>query len=126
MAKPGDRRVNNGGARPGAGRPRKPIDLSGYDKVAYESNPDSGRIDLVAFCQSIGYDPVVSMAEMALDDKLSAQIRLAAHKEVAKYIHPALGQIKMEHSGRIEGDLSGKSVEDLRRLADELRSTDGA
>lgn len=29
---------------------------------------------------------------------------------------------KLEHSGKIEGDLSGKSLEELRRLADEYRS----
>jgi hypothetical protein len=65
------------------------------------------------------------MIEIAEDDSLTPALRLSAWKEVAKYIHPILGRVNVEHSGKIEGDLSDKSLEELRRLADGYRGTNG-
>jgi hypothetical protein len=61
------------------------------------------------------------MIEIAGNDDLSPGLRLAAYREVAKYVHPTLGRVNVEHSGKIEGDLSDKSLEELRRLADGYR-----
>jgi hypothetical protein len=44
-----------------------------------------------------GYDPIVAMAEIANDDKNDIEIRLTAHKEVAKYTRPQLKSV--EHTG---------------------------
>ena len=43
-----------------------------------------------------GYDPVTAMAAMANDASLDEPLRLAANKEVAKYVRPQLKAI--EHS----------------------------
>ena len=43
-----------------------------------------------------GYDPVTAMAAMANDKSLDETLRLAANKEVAKYVRPQLKAI--EHS----------------------------
>ena len=43
-----------------------------------------------------GYDPVAAMAAMANDTSLDEPLRLAANKEVAKYVRPQLKAI--EHS----------------------------
>ena len=120
MSKIGDRRKKNGGRRPGAGRPR--LHLSSH---VWVYTPE-GKVDLIEYCKAVGYDPVVSMIEIAEDEDNSATVRLSAHREIAKYIHATLGQIKMEHSGSIQGDLAEKSIEDLKRIADELRSNTGA
>jgi len=65
------------------------------------------------------------MIEIAEDEKLSPALRLSAHREVAKYVHAILGRVNVEHSGKIEGDLSDKSIEELRRLADAYRADEG-
>ena len=113
----GDGRANNGGARNGAGR-----------KPGRRANPwdltDSERVNLLEYCKSIGYDPVVSMAEMAVDEETSPAMRLACNREVAKYVHPTLGRVNVEHSGKISGDLSGKNLEELRRMAESYRKGD--
>ena len=46
------------------------------------------------------YHPVLAMTEIANDKKNAIDIRLIAHKEVAKYVCPQLKAI--EHSGTIE------------------------
>lgn len=102
----------HGGARPNSGPKKRP------DPWALT---EGERIDLVMFCKSIGYDPVVRMAEMAEDPNVPPGMQLACNREVAKYIHPTMTRARVEHSGKIEGDLSGKSVEELRRMADEYR-----
>lgn len=118
MGKIGDRRVNNGGARPGAGRP-----LSRLTHEHWIYTPE-GRVNLVEYCKASGYDPVVAMIEIADDEKLSPAIRLSAHREVSKYVHPTLGRYNVEHSGKIEGDLGAKDLDELRRMADEFRQRD--
>lgn len=102
----------HGGRRPGAGRKpqRNPWDLT-----------DGERVNLLEYCKSIGYDPVVDMADMAVDENTSPAMRLACNREVAKYVHPTLGRYNVEHSGRIEGDLGAKDLDELRRMADEYR-----
>lgn len=99
----------HGGARPNSGPRKRP-------------NPWAltigERIDLAAYCREQGYDPVVRMIEMAEDEETSPAMRFACNREVARYVHPTLGNMKVEHSGKIEGDLAGKSAQELRELAD--------
>lgn len=107
-----DGRRKNGGSRPGSGRPKLP-------------NPfmltEGERVDLAKFCSEIGYDPVVRMIEIAENEDTTVRLQFEVHREVAKYLHPTLGRVNVEHSGKIEGDLSDKSVEELRRMAEGLR-----
>ena len=107
-----DGRRKNGGRRPGAGRKpqRNPWALT-----------DGERVNLLEYCKSIGYDPVTAMVDTAVDPETSPSMRFAAHREVAKYIHPTLGKIDLKHEGKIGGDLSATSEEELRRRLDELR-----
>lgn len=102
----------HGGHRPGAGRPKRP------DPWALT---EGERVNLLEYCKSIGYDPVVAMAEMAVDEQTTPAMRFACNREVAKYIHPTLGRVNIEHSGKIEGDLSGKDLDELRRMVDAYR-----
>lgn len=74
-----------GGARQGAGRKK--------------NVPNKDKRELVeklakAFPR---WDPVMAMAEMANDKKNGIDLRFAASKEVAQYIHPKRKAI--EHSG---------------------------
>lgn len=101
-----------GGARPNSGPKKRP---NPWNLTAGE------RVDLLAYCKSIGYDPVTAMADMAVDPNVPERIQLVCHKEVARYIHPTLGRVNVEHSGKIEGDLGSKDLEELRRMADEYR-----
>jgi hypothetical protein len=81
-----------------------------------------GRVNLIEYCKQAGFDPVIRMIEIAEDDKHSPSLRLSACREIAKYVHPILGRMNVEHSGKIEGDLSDKQLGELRDLADSLRS----
>lgn len=104
------KRPQHGGPRPNSGRPRDPWAYSKED-----------RANLLAYCREKQYDPVISMIELAQNEETPARIALQCHREVAKYIHPTLAATKVEHSGKIEGDLAGRSTEDLQAMADALR-----
>lgn len=78
-------------------------------------------MDLLEYCKSVGYDPVAAMVDTAVDPETSPNMRLACHREIAKYIHPTLGKIDLKHSGKVDADLSIMSEEELRREADGLR-----
>lgn len=45
------------------------------------------------------YDPVISMVEIANDKKVDMSLRLAAHKEIAKYLRPQLKAIELTGQG---------------------------
>ncbi|MCH7928628.1 MAG: hypothetical protein IID03_11735 [Candidatus Dadabacteria bacterium] len=72
-----------GGKREGAGRKegsrnKKSVEL---EELMQDKFPD--------------YDPVCAMAEIANDKKVNISLRLAAHKEVAKYRRPQLKAIEV-------------------------------
>lgn len=74
-----------GGARQGAGRKK--------------NVPNKDKRELVDRLNKKfpNWDPVMAMAEMANDKKNGIDLRFAASKEVAQYIHPKRKAI--EHSG---------------------------
>lgn len=45
-----------------------------------------------------GYNPIISMAEVANDDKQDINLRCNMHKEVANYIAPKLKSIDLQGS----------------------------
>lgn len=55
-----------------------------------------------------GYDPVVSMAYIAHDERYPIDLRFAAHKEVARYVRPQLKA--MEISGQLENPVEIQMV----------------
>lgn len=63
-----------------------------------------------------GYNPVAAMAEMANDKKLDDNLRLQAHKEVAKYTFPQLKAIE------VNGNMTGVQV--IRFIREDAGDTD--
>jgi hypothetical protein len=55
-----------------------------------------------------GYQPVISMADIANDDGNDLQTRFNAHKEIAQYIVPKLKAV--EHSGNIDSEVTYKPL----------------
>ena len=68
-----------------------------------EGLPNKNKQALIALLQAKypGYQPVVSMADIANDESNDLLMRFNAHKEIAQYIVPKLKAV--EHSGRVEG-----------------------
>ena len=50
-----------------------------------------------------GYDPIMEMAKIALNEQHTPELRMSANKEIAKYVYPALRAV--EHSGGMEDSL---------------------
>lgn len=73
--------------------PKKRPEGSGRKK----GTPNAERKDLMQILHDKfpGYNPVAAMAEMANDKKLDDNLRLQAHKEVAKYTFPQLKAIEV-------------------------------
>ena len=65
------------------------------------------------------YNPVVAMAEMAQDEKNTVTVRLAAHREVAKYTNHQLKAIE------ITGEIDGPKVVQTYKLANGTEITFG-
>lgn len=62
-----------------------------------KGTPNAERKDLFALLAEKfpGYNPVAAMAEIANDKKNDTNLRLQAHKEVAKYTFPQLKAIEL-------------------------------
>lgn len=65
-----------------------------------------------------GYNPVLAMADMAQDKKLDDNLRLQAHKEVAKYTFPQLKAME------VSGNMTGETV--IRFIREDAGDTDTA
>ena len=104
----------HGGRRKGSGRKRE------RDPWALT---DGERVNLLEYCKSKGYDPVADMVDIATDPNTSTSMRLAADREVAKYVHPTLGKLDLQHSGKDGKELSSASDKELQRRLDELRGS---
>ncbi len=67
------------------------------------------------YCDAKGYDPLHAMVDLATapdKDKLALDIKLACHKELAKYLHPQLSRREIElgeHARKAIRHLYGKS-----------------
>ena len=70
--------------------------------------PNKNKQALIALLEARypGYQPVVSMAEIANDMDNDLQMRFNAHKEVAQYIVPKLKAV--EHTGDIDTEITIK------------------
>lgn len=62
------------------------------------------------------YNPVLAMADMAQDKKLDDNLRLQAHKEVAKYTFPQLKAME------VSGNMTGETV--IRFIREDAGDTD--
>jgi len=73
--------------------------------------PNKNKQALIALLEARypGYQPVVSMAEIANDMDNDLQMRFNAHKEVAQYIVPKLKAV--EHTGNIDSTITKRKVE---------------
>ena len=73
--------------------------------------PNKNKQALIALLEAKypGYQPVVSMAEIANDMDNDLQMRFNAHKEVAQYIVPKLKAV--EHTGNIDSTITKRKVE---------------
>ena len=69
-----------------------------------------------------GFDRTVTYTEDG-SPRVHVKLRLWNKPAALPLMARHLGMLhdKIEHSGKIEGDLSGKSVEELRRMVDEFR-----
>ena len=63
-------------------------------------SPISIKSTVAEICAANGYNPYQGMLEIANDPNESKSLRLQAHAQLAKYIHPALSSV--QHSGDAE------------------------
>ena len=65
------------------------------------------RRQLIALLQEKypGYDPVLSMADMAMDKDNSIELRASMHKEVAQYLRPKLRAIELQLEGQVNATI---------------------
>lgn len=68
-----------GGRRSGAGRPKG-------SRNRYNADMENLLQERMAEIGHEGYDPVVALAEIGLDENNPIEIRLRAHAEVAQYV----------------------------------------
>jgi hypothetical protein len=77
--------------------------------------------DLVALLDELKCNPIEGMAKIATDEKIDIAIRLRAHAEVAKYVHPQLKAIELSGpgGGPIQHDVSADELlrSELSRIA---------
>jgi hypothetical protein len=74
--------------------------------------------DLRALLDELGCNPIEGMGRIAVDQKIDIAIRLRAHAELAKYLHPQLKAI--EHSGSIKTGSDGGSESPAERILRDL------
>ena len=74
-----------------------------------------------------GFDRTVTYTEDG-SPRVHVKLRLWNKPAALTLMARHLGMLhdKIEHSGQIEGDLAGKTVEELRKIADEYRGSGGA
>lgn len=77
------------GRPPGSGR-----------KPGQKNKMPALRQSIQEYCESIGYDPLRAMADIANDPANGITIRLDAHKTLARYMYPYLSSI--EHTGAVQ------------------------
>lgn len=78
-----------------------------------KGTPNKQTMDVVKLLEEKfpGYNPVVAMAQMAHDTNLTPELRLAAHREAAKYVAPQRKAVEV--TGEVNGsvkliDLTGQ------------------
>ena len=94
-----DMSFGRGGTREGAGRPKGSRNHynAAMEKLLQERMDELGHEN---------YDPVIAMAEIALNDDHPIELRFRAHAEVAQYVRtkcraPAVSQTNTHNPGRL-------------------------
>lgn len=106
--------------------------IVGQSNVEHYTIDDNGNFALAAGAPADAMRAVASVKRRVTwgkDDERTVHIEFRLWDKIGSLnlMSRHLGMLtdKLEHSGKIEGDLSEKSLEELRRLADEYRG-DGA
>lgn len=101
-------------ANSGASRRRSSIDQRRVAaRRARPTKKTAARIKLIADLKFSGKDPVTFFAEILRDEGAPLDLRFAAAKELAPYMHPELCSIESRTGGKTHED----RLEELRRMA---------
>ena len=74
---------------------------TGGRKAGIPNNDKKELKDLLA-TKHPNYNPVIALADIANDDSNDINIRLQAHKEVAKYIEPQLKSSELKSTSEVK------------------------
>lgn len=97
-----------GGARPGAGRPK--------------GKPNKRTAEIQERLAELDCDPIEGMAMIAADPNNTQELKLAAYKELAQYVAPKRKAVDMNAS--MDGNFSVQIVQFADVESDENNSTD--
>lgn len=86
---------------------------TGGRKKGTPNKKTAARVKLIADLKFSGKDPVTFFAEILRDEGAPLDLRFAAAKELAPYMHPKLCSIESRTGGKTHED----RLEDLRRMA---------
>ncbi len=71
-------------------------------RVAGKPNKDKEELKQLMAKKHPNYNPVIALADIANDDSNDVNIRLQAHKEVAKYIEPQLKSSEVKSTSEVK------------------------
>ncbi len=112
-----------GGKREGAGRPKGSRNTYNVamEELLQEHMAETGHEN---------YDPVVAMAEIALNEDNPIELRFRAHAEVAQYVRTkcrslAVSQTVTHHAEQLSPEARRRRIKELSEACDHLKNQTG-